>query len=298
MEEPAPAIHLGAGRFWVAVVEIDGMRRLESRAGRCRHSLRNSAGARRVHRSRADPGKNATAEEQLTKPEITDAMRPEIEPWLEYISPRDFGVIAPAWRRDALKRCFDVTGALVGLVLASPLLAILAVLIKVDSKGPVLFPQLRVGLQGRPFRMLKLRTMREGAEDERDALAEQNQGVDARLFKIPADPRVTRLGRIVRRWSLDELPQLVNVLRGDMSLVGPRPFFESDLADYEAHHFRRLAVKPGLTGLWQVSGRSDIVDFEEVVRLDRRYIEEWSLAMDLRILARTVPAVFARRGAY
>jgi lipopolysaccharide/colanic/teichoic acid biosynthesis glycosyltransferase len=103
---------------------------------------------------------------------------------------------------------------------------------------------------------------------------------------------------VLRRWSLDELPQLYNVLMGDMSLVGPRPFFESDLADYEAHHFRRLSVPAGLTGLWQISGRSDIVDFEEVVRLDRHYIENWSLAMDFRILARTLPAVVSRRGAY
>jgi lipopolysaccharide/colanic/teichoic acid biosynthesis glycosyltransferase len=109
---------------------------------------------------------------------------------------------------------------------------------------------------------------------------------------------VTPLGAWLRRWSLDELPQLWNVLRGDMSLVGPRPFFESDLEDYEDHHFRRLGAKPGITGLWQVSGRSSVVDFEEVVRLDREYIEEWSLLLDLRILVRTVPAVLGRRGAY
>jgi len=146
--------------------------------------------------------------------------------------------------------------------------------------------------------MLKFRTMREGAEAEKASVAALNQNDDPRLFKIPADPRVTRLGRVIRRWSLDELPQLYNVLMGDMSLVGPRPFFESDLDDYEAHHFRRLTVPPGLTGLWQVSGRSDIVDFEEVVRLDRHYIEHWSLALDLRILARTLPVVASRRGAY
>ncbi|HEX3868272.1 MAG TPA: sugar transferase [Gemmatimonadaceae bacterium] len=231
--------------------------------------------------------------------EIVDAIgRSDISPWHEYLTPRDTTSVALHRNQALVKRCIDVAGAVVGLVVLSPLMAILALLIKFDSRGPVLFSQLRVGLQGRRFRMLKLRTMRDGADDERDALAPLNQTRDARLFKIPADPRVTRLGRIIRRWSLDELPQLANVLRGDMSLVGPRPFFESDLADYEAHHFRRLAVKPGLTGLWQVSGRSDIVDFEEVVRLDRQYIEEWSLAMDARILARTLPVVFARRGAY
>jgi len=146
--------------------------------------------------------------------------------------------------------------------------------------------------------MLKFRTMRDGADSEQAGVASLNRSEDSRLFKIADDPRVTRVGRVMRRWSVDELPQLVNVLRGDMSLVGPRPFFESDLDDYEAHHFRRLAVPPGLTGLWQVSGRSDIVDFEEVVRLDRYYIEHWSLALDFRILARTLPTVVSRKGAY
>jgi lipopolysaccharide/colanic/teichoic acid biosynthesis glycosyltransferase len=196
------------------------------------------------------------------------------------------------------KRCVDLAVASVGLVLLSPVLGLLALLVKIDSPGSVLFARTRVGLNGRPFRILKFRTMRDGADDEQVAMAHLNHTADARLFKIPDDPRVTRLGRGIRRWSLDELPQLFNILVGDMSLVGPRPFFESDLADYEAHHFRRLAMKPGLTGLWQVSGRSDIVDFEEVVRLDRRYIEHWSFALDVRILARTIPTVAMRRGAY
>jgi lipopolysaccharide/colanic/teichoic acid biosynthesis glycosyltransferase len=201
-------------------------------------------------------------------------------------------------RQAVFKRCVDLAAATFGLVVLSPLLVVLAALIKLDSPGPVLFAQTRVGIGGRPFRMLKLRTMREGADDEKNAVAHLNHTDDSRLFKIPSDPRVTRLGRIMRRWSLDELPQLVNILLGHMSLVGPRPFFETDLADYAAHHFRRLDVKPGLTGLWQVSGRSDIVDFEEVVRLDRYYIEHWSVALELRILARTLPAVVGRRGAY
>jgi lipopolysaccharide/colanic/teichoic acid biosynthesis glycosyltransferase len=215
-------------------------------------------------------------------------------------SPLHIAAAAPALNpADAsLKRRVDVVIASVALVLSAPLVVLLAILVKLDSRGPALFSQTRVGQGGRTFRMLKLRTMHDGAEHERDAVAELNQHDDPRLFKIPADPRVTRLGRVIRRWSLDELPQLWNILMGDMSLVGPRPFFESDLADYEAHHFRRLAVKPGLTGLWQISGRSDIVDFEEVVRLDRYYIEHWSLRLDFRILARTVPAVVSRRGAY
>jgi lipopolysaccharide/colanic/teichoic acid biosynthesis glycosyltransferase len=196
------------------------------------------------------------------------------------------------------KRIFDVAVSSFALVALAPLLAMLAVLVKLDSRGSVLYVRTRVGRHGVPFLMLKFRTMREGAEDEQDAVAYLNQSDDARLFKIPDDPRVTRLGRVLRRWSLDELPQFWNIFVGDMSLVGPRPFFESDLEDYAAHHFRRLSVQPGLTGLWQVSGRSDILDFEEVVRLDRHYIEHWSFTFDLWILLRTIPAVVRRRGAY
>jgi lipopolysaccharide/colanic/teichoic acid biosynthesis glycosyltransferase len=216
------------------------------------------------------------------------------------LTPTHLEAAGPALGRidSAIKRAFDTVVAGAALLLFAPAMLLLAILVKLDSRGPALFVQVRVGQGGRTFRMLKLRTMRDGAEQERDAVAELNQHEDSRLFKIPSDPRVTRLGRVIRRWSLDELPQLFNILAGDMSLVGPRPFFESDLADYEAHHFRRLAVKPGLTGLWQVSGRSDIVNFEEVVRLDRHYIEHWSFALDLEILARTVPAVVSRRGAY
>jgi lipopolysaccharide/colanic/teichoic acid biosynthesis glycosyltransferase len=140
--------------------------------------------------------------------------------------------------------------------------------------------------------------MRHGADAEKHLLAHLNRTGDARLFKIADDPRVTRLGKWLRRWSLDELPQFWNVLLGDMSLVGPRPFFESDLADYDAHHFRRLDVKPGITGLWQVRGRSDVVNFDEVVRLDREYIERWSFWLDLKILLMTLPSVLRRRGAY
>ncbi len=146
--------------------------------------------------------------------------------------------------------------------------------------------------------MMKFRTMRLGADEEKLQLAHLNHTGDARLFKIPSDPRVTRCGRFLRRWSLDELPQLWNVLRGDMALVGPRPFFEADFAAYEDHHFRRLDTKPGITGLWQVSGRSEVVDFEDVVFLDRQYIEQWSFWLDISILFRTISAVVRRTGAY
>lgn len=211
-----------------------------------------------------------------------------------------FEIGAPLFRSQELflKRLLDFTGAALGLLVAAPLMAVIAVLVKLDSPGPVLFAQRRAGLHGRRFRMLKFRTMHADADARKLDLAHLNQSGDSRLFKVPNDPRITRLGALLRRWSLDELPQLWNVLVGDMSLVGPRPFFESDLADYEAHHFRRLDVKPGITGLWQVNGRSDVVDFEEVVRLDREYIGQWSLWLDLSILVRTVPAVLRRRGAY
>ena len=196
-----------------------------------------------------------------------------------------------------VKRAMDAAGAALGLVLLSPVFAVLAIAIKLDSKGAVLFTQRRAGIGGRPFRMWKLRTMRDGADDLKEVLAHLNHSGDPRLFKILEDPRVTRVGGWLRRWSLDELPQLWNVLMGEMSLVGPRPFFESDLDYYEIHHFGRLGAKPGITGLWQVSGRSDIVDFEEVVALDTRYIREWSLLLDLKVLLLTVPAVFRRKGA-
>ncbi|HEX6938027.1 MAG TPA: exopolysaccharide biosynthesis polyprenyl glycosylphosphotransferase [Longimicrobiales bacterium] len=203
----------------------------------------------------------------------------------------------PGVPRMALKRAMDVAVAAAALVLTSPLLVLIAAAIRLDSPGPVLFGQIRVGVGGKPFRMWKFRTMVPDAERMKPALAYLNESGDSRLFKIPHDPRVTRLGRWLRRTSLDELPQLLNVLRGEMSLVGPRPFFPDDLRHYEPHHFERLTVLPGITGLWQVSGRSDVRDFETVVRLDREYIRHWSLGLDLRILARTIPAVLRRDGA-
>jgi lipopolysaccharide/colanic/teichoic acid biosynthesis glycosyltransferase len=146
--------------------------------------------------------------------------------------------------------------------------------------------------------MLKFRTMRVGAADEKDALQHLNASGDPRVFKIPNDPRISRVGGFLRRWSLDELPQFVNVIIGSMSLVGPRPVPEEDFVDYEDHHFRRLGAKPGITGLWQVKGRSAVAAFEERVRLDTEYIDQWSLWLDLKILLNTIPAVIRRTGAY
>ena len=186
----------------------------------------------------------------------------------------------------------------IGLIVILPLLALLAIAVKTTSKGPVFFRQERVGRGGKRFMILKFRTMRLGADGEKAGLAHLNHTGDSRLFKIPNDPRVTRVGAFLRRWSLDELPQVINVFRGEMSLVGPRPFFPQDLDKYQEHHFLRLAARPGITGLWQVRGRSDISNFEEVVALDREYIDAWSFWLDLKILALTLPAVFRRRGAY
>jgi exopolysaccharide biosynthesis polyprenyl glycosylphosphotransferase len=214
------------------------------------------------------------------------------QPLIELASP------ALKVRHLMVKRIVDVFGAGVGLVLLSPLFALIAIAVKLDSRGPVFFVQERVGRGGRIFRLVKFRTMRVGADEEKDAFAHLNSSGDHRLFKVPNDPRMTRVGAWLRRWSLDEFPQLLNVLFGGMSLVGPRPFFEADLKDYHDHHFVRLGAKPGITGLWQVNGRSSVVDFEEVVRLDREYIDQWSLILDLRILLRTAPAVLRRTGAY
>lgn len=197
----------------------------------------------------------------------------------------------------AIKRAFDIAVTLLIGVLVAPLLVLIAIAIKLDSPGPVVFSQIRAGVGGKPFRMFKFRTMFADADRIKHQLQHLNESGDVRLFKIKNDPRVTRVGKWLRKTSLDELPQLLNVLRGEMSLVGPRPFFPEDLMTYEDHHFRRLHVLPGITGLWQVSGRSDIVDFEHVVELDSRYIDTWSIWRDFLILLRTFPAAFGR-GAY
>jgi exopolysaccharide biosynthesis polyprenyl glycosylphosphotransferase len=197
-----------------------------------------------------------------------------------------------------VKRALDLMGATIGLVALSPVLAILAVLVKLGSPGPAFFAQERVGRGGRLFRILKLRTMVDGAEARRDDLLSQSVYGDARLFKVTSDPRTTRLGRWLRRTSLDELPQLINVLNGEMSLVGPRPPLPSEVALYEAHHYARFDVKPGMTGPWQVNGRTEVRDFERVVALESEYVRNWSLGLDLVILMRTIPAVFRMRGAH
>jgi exopolysaccharide biosynthesis polyprenyl glycosylphosphotransferase len=196
----------------------------------------------------------------------------------------------------ALKRTFDMVLAGLVLVLFAPVLLVIALLVKFTSPGPVLYRSERPGIGGAPFSCLKFRTMLNNADEAQEELEPLNEQNGA-LFKIKDDPRLTRVGRVLRRFSLDELPQLVNVIRGEMSLVGPRPLPIRDYQRLEEWHKKRYLVLPGITGLWQVSGRSEL-DFDELVRLDFLYVEQWSIFMDLTILVKTIPAVFSRRGAY
>jgi lipopolysaccharide/colanic/teichoic acid biosynthesis glycosyltransferase len=194
------------------------------------------------------------------------------------------------------KRLLDILGASLGLILSSPLLLIAAVLIKLESRGPVIYRSIRIGRGARPFAFLKLRSMVDGAEQNRHKLSHLNEA-DGPVFKIAADPRVTRIGRLLRMTSVDEIPQLWNVLRGEMSLVGPRPPIAEEVVQYEPWQLRRLDVVPGITCLWQISGRSRI-GFQEWMRLDLEYIRHRSFQLDMKILIRTIPAVLSREGAY
>ncbi len=195
-----------------------------------------------------------------------------------------------------IKQVIDYVAAAVLLVIASPVFLVVALAVKLTSKGPVYYQQTRAGLNGRPFTLLKFRSMRVGAERERASLAPLNE-MSGPVFKLTHDPRVTRVGSFLRRHGLDELPQLVNVLRGEMSLVGPRPLPTSEVKNFsDDAHRRRLSVRPGLTCLWQVSGRNNISDFAEWVRLDLAYIDSWSLWLDFKILLATIPVVLFGRG--
>jgi exopolysaccharide biosynthesis polyprenyl glycosylphosphotransferase len=195
-----------------------------------------------------------------------------------------------------LKRTMDVVVSLIGLTILLPFFFLIALLIKLDSPGAVFFRQIRVGKGEQLFSCYKFRSMRHGAEEEKETLLDLNEA-DGPIFKIRKDPRITRMGRILRRLSLDELPQLLNVLMGHMSLVGPRPAPPSEVQRYQPWHKRRLEVAPGMTGLWQVSGRSEL-SFDEMVLLDLYYIENWSPMLDLQIILRTLPTVITGQGAY
>lgn len=218
-------------------------------------------------------------------------IRPHVGlPLLHIEQPHFFG-----WRR-VLKRTFDLAATGLGLLVISPVLLTLALIVKLGDRGPVFFHQTRVGLNGEHFKMIKFRSMVTDAEARLAEIQEQNEGAGP-LFKMENDPRITRVGRFMRRYSLDELPQLFNVMKGEMSLVGPRPPLESEVASYGDSTHRRLLVTPGLTGLWQVSGRS-LLSWEESVRLDLRYVENWSLTLDMLILWKTAGAVVGKSGAF
>lgn len=214
-------------------------------------------------------------------------------------------VSADARLRSAIKRALDISWTLVTLALLWPLMLAVAVLVKLDSKGPALFRQVRLGKDGAAFTLYKFRSMRADCDSSvhrqhvtrliKGIVGEEARGSSG-SFKLQADARVTRLGKVLRRTSVDELPQLFNVLKGDMSLVGPRPPLPYEVEAYTSRHWRRLEVLPGITGLWQVSGRTEL-SFEEMVDLDIRYIETWSIGLDVHILLKTVPAVLGRRGA-
>jgi len=199
------------------------------------------------------------------------------------------------WKR-WVKRTIDVVTALVALVVLSPVLALVGLAIVLESPGSPIFRQVRIGKGETPFVLYKFRSMHRAAQEQKQQLAALNEA-DGPLFKIKDDPRVTAVGRFLRRTSLDELPQLVNVLRGEMSIIGPRPPLPEEVEQYQDWHKKRLQISPGLTGLWQVSGRSELT-FDEMVMLDLFYIENWSLGLDLRIALRTIPKVLLGDGAY
>ena len=198
----------------------------------------------------------------------------------------------------AFKRVVDVTGAFIGIVVFSPFMLMTALAIKMDSRGPVIFKQKRVGLNGRYFNMYKFRSMCIDAEEKKQELMKQNEMSDNFMFKMKNDPRITKVGKFIRKTSIDELPQFFNVLFGDMSLVGTRPPTIDEVEQYERRHWRRISIKPGITGMWQVSGRSTITDFEEIVELDTKYIDCWDILIDFKIMIRTLLQFFGSKGAF
>lgn len=194
------------------------------------------------------------------------------------------------------KRAIDIIGSLVGLILASPILLVVGILIKLESKGPIVFSQTRVGLNGKEFKMYKLRSMVVNAEELKKKLEAQNE-MSGPMFKIKDDPRITKIGKFIRKTSIDELAQLVNVLKGDMSLVGPRPSLPKEVAEFESWMLERLEVKPGLTCYWQVMGRNNI-EFEEWMELDVKYVRERSFLLDIRLIFKTFFVLFGDKNAF
>lgn len=197
-----------------------------------------------------------------------------------------------------VKRIFDVVFSLIGIIISSPIMLITAIAIKLESPGPVIFKQVRVGKNGRHFKIWKFRSMYKDAEERKAKLMDQNQMSDGLMFKIKDDPRITKVGKFIRKTSIDELPQFFNVLVGSMSFVGTRPPTIDEVEKYKTTQWRRISIKPGITGMWQVSGRSNITDFDEVVKLDVEYIDNWSLMMDIKVILKTVAVVLHHNDAY
>lgn len=197
-----------------------------------------------------------------------------------------------------MKRIMDIVGSLAGIIISSPFMLVVAIAIKCSSKGPVIFKQERVGLNGRRFMMYKFRSMFIDAEERKKELLKMNQLSSNHMFKMENDPRITKVGKVIRKLSLDELPQFFNILAGHMSLVGTRPPTVNEVEYYERKHWKRMSIKPGLTGMWQTSGRNSITDFEEIVDLDIRYIHTWSISLDIKILFKTVLILLKPSGAY
>lgn len=195
-----------------------------------------------------------------------------------------------------LKRGMDYSLGLFALMIFAPMMLLIAIFIVLDARGPILFKQKRVGLNGKEFNMFKFRSMYPDAEKRLKELLEKNESSDG-MFKMKNDPRITRVGHYLRKYSLDELPQIFNVLRGEMSLVGPRPPLVRELEFYKPWHYVRFASLPGMTGMWQVSGRSEIKEFDDVVKLDYQYIDKWNILLDIRLIFKTIPAVLFADGA-
>ena len=197
-----------------------------------------------------------------------------------------------------IKRTMDILAGIVGVILSSPIMLVTAIAIKLDSPGPILFKQTRVGQNGRHFKMYKFRSMYIDAEERKKELLEQNELEGGVMFKIKDDPRITRVGKFIRKTSIDELPQFFNILGGSMSLVGTRPPTLDEVEKYETSQWRRISIKPGLTGMWQVSGRSNIKSFDEIVELDTEYIDNWTLGMDIKIIFKTILVLLKHDDAY
>lgn len=199
------------------------------------------------------------------------------------------------YRRMTIKRLIDIVGGLVGCILTAVVTPFVALAIRIDSKGPIFFAQTRIGKNGRRFKIYKFRSMYVDAQERRKELEARNE-IQGLMFKMENDPRITKVGKFIRKTSIDELPQFLNIVKGDMSLVGTRPPTEDEFERYNSHYRRRISMTPGLTGLWQISGRSEIVDFDEVVRLDLEYIDNWTLGLDMKILLRTIWVVLIGKG--